>query len=478
MNRFVRLVDEANDFLSSFGHSDNTVFILELLFYIYICDQAASAALKHKTAYEQSGNDLRENNAVYSVKRASFPEEVLTNKDIDLVSSLNTALIAIETINNDRLVNFFETVRARNTMYNSTSTSWAAILRKLLKILLRIRFTQHAEVLELQQGFDQVLDRLSLNRKGFFASHTTPRQIIRLMVNLVSPKAGETIYDPACGAGALLIAATTAAENTSAFGQDINVDACSLAKINFVLNGSCDSQIIKGDTLRNPYFVCGSQKLKLFDVVVCDPPFSLHNWGARELAHDAYNRFDYGLPPARNGDWAFISHIIKSIKTHGRAAVIVPTGALLRRGDEKFIRQSIIEEGIVDAIVGLPTKLFPSSTTSFAIILLTKPDNSTPAAQDILFIDARDEYDTTKARKASSFEERIVEAYRARETGGSARVVSLVEIRDNEYSLDIAKYLRISDNPIKISEVEDKIAQIEKRLLFIKQNLSYYRDLI
>ena len=476
--KFVKLVDEANDFLSSFGHADNTVFILELLFYIYICDQAVAAAIKHTSGYEQNENNLKQKSATFSIDEASVPENVLTNTDVDLVSSLNTALSMIETMNKVRLVDFFETVRARNTMYSSTTTSWAAILRKLLKILLRVRFKQQADVLEVQQGFDQIMDRLAFNRKTYFSSHSTPRQIITLMVRLLSPKHGETIYDPACGTGSLLIAATTAAKNTAAFGQDINVDAYSLARINFIINGSCDSQVALGDTLRHPHFVCGLQ-LKQFDVVVCEPPFSLHNWGASDLKQDTYNRFDYGLPPARNGDWAFISHVIKSMKAHGRAAVIVPTGALLRSGDERLIRKSVIEKGIVDAIVGLPTKLFPSSTTSFAIILLKKPDDNTPVIQDILFIDARSEYDPTIARNTFSFEERIVQAYRSRDTdAASARVVPLDEIRSNKYSLDISKYFRIYDDPINVSKVENKVAQVEKKLFSVNQKLLKYHDLI
>jgi type I restriction enzyme M protein len=274
----------------------------------------------------------------------------------------------------------------------------------------------------------------------------TPRDITRLMTRLVAPEPGESIYDPACGSGGFLLESARfiqqhySSRDYALYGQEINRNAWMIAKLNAVFHGEDDHHIVLGDTLRKPLLVNGNE-LQRFDVVVSNPPFSLKDWGWEQARHDAFNRFAYGIPPKTRGDYAFIQHMVASMNTAaGRMAIIVPHGVLFRGGGEDEIRRNLLKDNLLDAVIGLPPKMFYSSAISAVILVFRK----TRGDEAVLFIDSSREFLAT--RKLNSFRDedigRLVAVFQQRiEQRGYSRLVSQAEIAANDFNLNMARYL-------------------------------------
>jgi type I restriction enzyme M protein len=227
----------------------------------------------------------------------------------------------------------------------------------------------------------------------------TPHEVSELLARLIAPKQGARICDPTCGSGSLLI---TVAEHVtdkagkpsndfSLYGQESNGDTWALSKLNMFLHGMDAAHIEWGDTINNPKLLEG-EKLMKFDVVVANPPFSLDKWGYEDAEADRYKRFLRGLPPKSKGDYAFILHMIETTLPTGKVGVIVPHGVLFRGGAEGKIRQTLIEDNYLDAVVGLPTNLFFGTGIPAAILIFNKARKT----KDVLFIDASKEYQEGK----------------------------------------------------------------------------------
>ena len=193
----------------------------------------------------------------------------------------------------------------------------------------------------------------------------TPRSVVHLMGLIIDAKEGESIYDPACGTGGMLLEAISHLKEKSKdyrtlklFGQEKNLTSASIAQMNMFLHGIEDFEIIRGDTLRNPAFFEGDN-LKTFDCVIANPPFSLKSWGAVQWVNDPYGRNIAGVPPKGNGDLAWVQHMIKSMKSStGRMAIVLPHGALFRKGTEGRIRKALIEMDLLEAVIGLGPNIF------------------------------------------------------------------------------------------------------------------------
>ncbi|MEV6254651.1 class I SAM-dependent DNA methyltransferase [Nocardia sp. NPDC051911] len=278
----------------------------------------------------------------------------------------------------------------------------------------------------------------------------TPAEVSRVIAKLLqiprnTPHA-RTVYDPTCGSGSLLIkVAEESKYGLSIYGQEKDNATWALAKMNMILHGYEDHEIAKGDTITSPHFVTGSH-LKTFDYAVANPPFSLKSWS--NGLENEYGRFDYGYPPAKNGDYAFLLHILKSLKSSGKAAVILPHGVLFRGNAEAGIRKRLLQHGFIKGIIGLPPNLFYGTGIPACIIVLDK--ENAQARTGVFMIDASKGFmkDGNKNRLRSRDIHKIVDVFtRQLVLEGYSRMVPLAEIADpkNDYNLNIPRYVDSSE---------------------------------
>ncbi|WP_419602037.1 HsdM family class I SAM-dependent methyltransferase, partial [Thiolapillus sp.] len=224
----------------------------------------------------------------------------------------------------------------------------------------------------------------------------TPPEVSDLIAELLEPKEGDEICDPACGSGSLLMKCGrkirekyNGSKKYALFGEEAIGSTWALAKMNMFLHGEDNHRIEWGDTLRNPKLLNKDESLMHFDIVTANPPFSLEKWGHDEAEHDRWGRFRRGIPPKTKGDYAFILHMIETLKpSSGRMGVVVPHGVLFRGAAEGRIRRKLIEENLLDTVIGLPEKLFYGTGIPAAILIFKKKK----ADDKVLFIDASREY--------------------------------------------------------------------------------------
>lgn len=315
----------------------------------------------------------------------------------------------------------------------------------------------------------------------------TPKQVSKLLAQLAAPKPGDRICDPTCGSGGLLIEAAALVEaqgshDYALFGQEVNGSTWALARMNMFLHGKDAARIEWGDTLNSPALV-EADRLMRFNVVVANPPFSLDKWGASDAQADRYNRFWRGVPPKSKGDYAFISHMIETaLPLEGRVAVVVPHGVLFRGGAEGRIRRALIEENLLDAVIGLPGNLFPTTSIPVAILVFDRArekDGARADCKDVLFIDASSDYQSSKNQNALLDEHltKILTTFRARKPVDKyAHVASLQEIADNDFNLNIPRYVDTfeEEEEIDVAAVEQEIERLESELVEVRTRMKQY----
>lgn len=315
----------------------------------------------------------------------------------------------------------------------------------------------------------------------------TPKQVSRLLAQLAAPKPGDRICDPTCGSGGLLIEAAALVERQNSrdfalFGQEVNGSTWALARMNMFLHGRDSARIEWGDTINSPALV-EADRLMRFNVVVANPPFSLDKWAGKEVEADRYSRFWRGLPPKSKGDYAFITHMIETaLPQEGRVAVVVPHGVLFRGGAEGRIRRALIEENLLDAVIGLPGNLFPTTSIPVAILVFDRTREKggvREACQDVLFIDASREYQSGKNQNVLLDRQmsRIVATFHARQPEDKyAHVASLGEIAENEYNLNIPRYVDTfeEEEEIDVAVVERQIERLEGELAEVRVRMKQY----
>ncbi|MBT6936124.1 MAG: type I restriction-modification system subunit M [Candidatus Marinimicrobia bacterium] len=290
----------------------------------------------------------------------------------------------------------------------------------------------------------------------------TPAEVSRTMakvigINKIHTRSETTVYDPTCGSGSLLLKVGAEADaDVSLYGQEKDLATSGLAQMNMILHDNATAVIHKGNTLANPFFK-ESGNLKQFDYVVANPPFSDKRWSTGlSLPQDTpYNRFsDYGVPPAKNGDYAFMLHIIRSLKRNGKAAVILPHGVLFRGNIEAVIRENVIKKGYIKGIIGLPANLFYGTGIPATIIVLDKENAQN--RKGIFMIDAGKGFikDGNKNRLREQDIKKITDVFNDFiEVDGFSRMVSVVEIEQNEYNLNIPRYIDSTDT-VDIQDIE------------------------
>ena len=296
--------------------------------------------------------------------------------------------------------------------------------------------------------------------KGQFYTPAEVSRIMSMVIELGRATSGaQTIYDPTCGSGSLLLKAHDEARNRTGFdltiyGQEMDNATSALARMNMVLHDCPTAEIWQANTLAAPHFK-NADGLKTFDFVVANPPFSNKNWtSGLDAANDLYGRFDYGIPPDKNGDYAFLLHMLKSLKSTGKAAVILPHGVLFRGGAEGGIRTRIVKQGFIKGIIGLPANLFYGTGIPACIIVLDK--EGAAGRRGIFMVNASNGYikDGNKNRLRAQDIHKIVDTFnRQLETPKYARMVPLSEIEANDFNLNLPRYID-STEPEDLQDIE------------------------
>lgn len=278
----------------------------------------------------------------------------------------------------------------------------------------------------------------------------TPAEVSRIMARVVgigaNTRQDQTIYDPTCGSGSLLLkAAEEAPRSITIYGQEMDNATWALARMNMILHGHTTAELWRGNTLANPYFKNQNGSLKTFDFAVANPPFSAKAWSnGLNPEHDEYGRFAFGIPPAKNGDYAFLLHFIASLKNKGKGAIILPHGVLFRGNREAEIRRNLIQHGFIKGIIGLPPNLFYGTGIPACIVVLDK--ENAKVRTGIFMIDASKEFfkDGNKNRLRAQDIHQIVDVFnRQLAVPRYARMVPVAEISSptNEYNLNILRYI-------------------------------------
>nr|VFK15376.1 MAG: type I restriction enzyme M protein [Candidatus Kentron sp. LFY] len=314
----------------------------------------------------------------------------------------------------------------------------------------------------------------------------TPYAVSCLLAKLANPKVGDCICDPTCGSGGLLVEAAreVGERNFALFGMEVNGSTWALARMNMFLHGMDSARIEWCNALTSPALV-ENDRLTRFDVVVANPPFSLDKWGRDNAEHDRYNRFFRGVPPKSRGDYAFISHMIEAaLEREGRIAVVVPHGVLFRGSAEGRIRRRLIEENLLDAVIGLPGNLFLTTGIPVAILIFDRAREKGgihEGRREVIFIDASREYESGKNRNSLSMEHirKIVDIYRARRDENKyAHVATSEEIIENDFNLSIPRYVDTAEEEeeVDIALAQRTIENLEEELQQVRKEMARLLD--
>lgn len=303
---------------------------------------------------------------------------------------------------------------------------------------------------ELGNGYEYLIKKFADDSGHTAQEFYTNRTLVHLMTLMLEPQPGESVYDPTCGTGGMLISAAAELKrqgkewrNLRLYGQELNHGTSAIARMNLFLHGITDGHIAHGDTLSRPAFLDSRGRLETFDVVLANPPYSIKAWNRAAFAKDPYGRNVWGVPPQGRADYAFFQHIATSLDPEtGRAAILFPHGVLFRR-EEAALREALVESDLVECVLGLGEGLFYNSPMPAAVVVLraTKAPNR---KGKVLFIDASREFDRQRAQSflRSSHQLKILNTYRCFEgQSGFAAVAAVAQIAEKDYSLAIPLYI-------------------------------------
>lgn len=469
-------------------------YVLTMLFLKYLSDVWKD----HRTRYETEHPDspdlveaLMQQEAFVLPPDASFDSLHKRRHEAGNGERIDKALHAIEDANLGKLKDVFQDISFNSNKLGDEEQK-NDILRHLLedfaKPALDLRPSRVGALDIIGGAYEYLISRFAASAGKKAGEFYTPAEVSDLMARLVEPQEGDDICDPTCGSASLLmkcgrlIRQTTGAKRYALYGQEAIGSTWALAKMNLFLHGEENHQIEWGDTIRNPKLRTSDDLLRHYDIVVANPPFSLDKWGVETAESDRFGRFRRGVPPKTKGDYAFILHMIETLKPKtGRMAVVVPHGVLFRGSSEGKIRQKLIEENLLDAVIGLPEKLFFGTGIPAAILVFRKqkPDDS------VLFIDASREFEagTNQNRLGDGHVEKIVETFRAGETIEKyAYLATRAEIEENDFNLNIPRYVDTFEEEAEINlmavreerlKLKSDLAELESRMEEYLQELGY-----
>ena len=366
------------------------------------------------------------------------------------------------------------------------------ILKDLLEVFavpeLNLKPSRVGSLDVIGNGYEFLIKNFAASGGQKAGEFYTPPEVSDLIAELLDPQKGDSICDPACGSGSLLmkcgrkVVSNHDSKEYALYGQEAIGSTWSLAKMNMFLHGEDNHKIEWGDTIRNPKLLDQNGDLMLFDIVTANPPFSLDKWGHDTAENDKFDRFRRGVPPKTKGDYAFISHMIETLKPiTGRMGVVVPHGVLFRGSSEGKIREKLINENLLDAVIGLPEKLFYGTGIPAAILIFKKQKSD----DSVLFIDASREFKSGKNQNNLTEENiaKIVETYRACESVDKyAYLATLQEVKDNDYNLNIPRYVDTFEEEAEIDlvavraereQLKTQLAELEVQMAKYLEELGY-----
>lgn len=432
-------------------------FILTMLFLKYISDVWQDHYDSYKEEYGDEPeliNEMMKNERFVLPKDASFYALFERRHEAGNGERIDQALHAIEEANGTKLKDSGKSVFqdiSFNTDKLGEEKQKNTILRQVLedfaKPELNLKPSRVGSLDVIGNAYEYLIKNFAASGGQKAGEFYTPPEVSDLLAELLDPQPGDTICDPACGSASLLMKCgrkvrdNHGSKSYALYGQEAIGSTWSFAKMNMFLHGEDNHKIEWGDTIRNPKLLDKNASLMLFDIVTANPPFSLDKWGHEDAASDHYGRFGRGVPPKTKGDYAFILHMIETLKPKsGRMGVVVPHGVLFRGSTEGKIREKLIEENLLDAVIGLPEKLFFGTGIPAAILIFKKEK----VDENVLFIDASREFKSGKNQNQLSEENiaKIVKTYRDGDSVEKyAHLASLQEIRDNDYNLNIPRYV-------------------------------------
>lgn len=462
-------------------------YILVMLFIKYLSDLHKDKVAEYEKKY---GGDKERVQRALSRERFVMPKEsdfdyLYAKRDAANVGELiNIALENIEDANRTKLEGVFRNIDFNSEPNLGQTKERNARLKHLLEDFADPRLDMRPSRIGHRDVFGDVYEYLI----GLFAAGAgkkggefyTPPEVATLLAKLGAPKPGNTICDPACGSGSLLIrvAKEIGSENFQLFGQEVNGQTWALCRMNMFLHGMDSARVEWCNTLTGPKLVDPDRpdSLLKFDVVVANPPFSLDKWGQAQALNDRFNRYHRGLPPKSKGDYAFISHMIETAhEDGGKVGVIVPHGVLFRGGAEGKIREKLIKENLLDAVIGLPVNLFFGTGIPAAILVFEKGRKR----NDVVFIDASRDFEQNKRQNRLRPDdiEKIVATYRARaEVEKFCHVAAPAELEENEFNLNIPRYVDTfePEQEVDVAAVQREIERLEGELATTRRKMDHY----
>lgn len=437
------LWESCNALRGSMDASQYKDYVLIVLFVKYLSDKAGQPGFRLKVP-----------------EGCSFKDFVSLKGDDHIGEKMNTKLEAIKEMN-ARQIGDLALPNFNDPTKLGSGRTMVDTLSKLIGVFendaLDFSHNRAADDDLLGDAYEYLMKNFAAESGKSKGQFYTPAEVSRVMAKLLRinelDRAEHTIYDPTCGSGSLLLRALAEASNprVSIFGQEKDSSTAALAKLNMLLHGISSADIKVGDTLADPQFKQYGM-VSTFDVCVANPPFSMKNWLASGMENDQYNRWTANLlPPAKCGDYAFLLHLIASMKPdEGRGACILPHGVLFRGNAEYDIRKHIVKQHYIKGIIGLPPNIFFGTGIPASIIIIDKKDKN--SRKGIFFIDAKDGFkkDGAKNRLREQDIKRIVDAWDAQEPiDHYCRLVEWDEIERNDYNLNIPRYIQPKDTEIQ-----------------------------
>ena len=471
----------------SIDSSDYKGFIFGLLFLKRLSDRFDEEC----DALVADGDDPedRDNHQFFVPKRARWAEIQRTATNVG--EALNKACSALEG-SNTSLEGVLAGIDFNDERKLGDARNRDVVLGRLVQHFSKVTL-KNANLAEpdmLGRAYEYLIEKFAddAGKKG--GEFYTPKTVVELIVEMLAPTEKMRVCDPTCGSGGMLIEAAHYLQrhgknpkNLSLYGQEKNLGTWAICKMNTLLHGLPDARIEKGDTIRDPKLREGGE-LMLFDRVIANPPFSLDEWGREIGENDPYGRFAFGLPPKTKGDLAFVQHMIATTNKTGMVGVVMPHGVLFRGAAEGEIRKGILQQDLVEAVVGLPTNLFYGTGIPAAVLVLNRAKKPERRGK-VLFIEGSREFREASAQnylRADDVKKIAATFHAFKDVEKYARVVGVAEIEKNDWNLNISRYVETADAAVKVDvaaaiaklrELEGKRAEAEARMNGYLKELGY-----
>jgi type I restriction enzyme M protein len=470
-------------------------YILTLLFVKYLSDVWKDKIEQYRKKYpnnEEMVERQLQRERFNLPKESHFDYMFEQRNEANVGEIIDIGLTALEDANRTKLALVFRSISFNSETVFGPTKQRNTILKNLLVDFSALDLQpSHLEGNDVIGDSYEFLISLFAGEAGKKAGEFyTPNEVSTLLAKLVNPQPGNRICDPTCGSGSLLIKVAQQIEgkNYSLYGQENNGSTWALCRMNMFLHEQDSANIEWGDTINNPRLLENDNLMK-FHIVVANPPFSLDKWGAETAIADQYNRFHRGVPPKSKGDYAFISHMIETTyEDVGKVGVIVPHGVLFRGSSEGQIRKQLIDENLLEAVIGLPANLFFGTGIPASILIFNRGKQKN---KDILFIDASKEFENGKNQNKLREKDmaHIVNTYQAFIKGKLIKTekgevledkyayrATLADIQENDYNLNIPRYVDTFEEEaeIDIKATQKNIEKLKKELVDVEKQMEKY----